>query len=200
MTHRWILATALASCAMVSMAQTVYESRDKAGPVFSDRPSPGASTVQLEAPNVIDVTPVPKQSPAVGAGQHCACALQALRHRAADRAEHGAHQHRRVRHLGQPVTALAAERPGARAARWQLWCPRSFAAPTSACRIGLAGHGGEPQRRAHAATGRGGRRRQADDRDADRALLCARCRGRVAEATDRRAQCRQRLALRRISS
>lgn len=63
MTHRWILATALATCAMVSMAQTVYESRDKAGPVFSDRPSPGASTVQLEAPNVIDVTPVPKQSP-----------------------------------------------------------------------------------------------------------------------------------------
>lgn len=64
MTHRWILATALASCAIVSMAQTVYESRDKAGPVFSDRPSPGASAVQLEAPNVIDVTPVPKPPPA----------------------------------------------------------------------------------------------------------------------------------------
>lgn len=38
----------------VSLAQTtVYESKDKAGPVFSDKPSPGAAAVALPPPNVV---------------------------------------------------------------------------------------------------------------------------------------------------
>lgn len=36
----------------------MYESRDKAGPVFSDRPTPGATRIELAPPNVID-TPHP---------------------------------------------------------------------------------------------------------------------------------------------
>lgn len=45
------------------LAQTVYESKDKEGPVFSDTPSPGAQPVDLPPPNVIDTpTPVQQQS------------------------------------------------------------------------------------------------------------------------------------------
>jgi hypothetical protein len=44
------------------LAQTVYESKDKEGPVFSDTPSPGAKPVDLPPPNVID-TPTPQQQP-----------------------------------------------------------------------------------------------------------------------------------------
>jgi hypothetical protein len=64
MSNRWMIATALAACVMAPMAQTVYESKDKAGPVFSDKPSSGAKPVQLEAPNVVSppvVTPAPAQ-------------------------------------------------------------------------------------------------------------------------------------------
>jgi hypothetical protein len=64
MTHRWLFAAALAACAMSPSAQTVYESKDKAGPVFSDKPSPGAKPLQLEAPNVVSppaATPAPPQ-------------------------------------------------------------------------------------------------------------------------------------------
>ena len=46
----------------VVLAQTVYESKDKEGPVFSDTPSPGAQPVDLPPPNVID-TPTPAQQP-----------------------------------------------------------------------------------------------------------------------------------------
>jgi hypothetical protein len=64
MTHRWMIAAALAACATAPMAQTVYESKDKAGPVFSDKPSLGAKPVQLEPPNVVSppvATPAPAQ-------------------------------------------------------------------------------------------------------------------------------------------
>ena len=53
MKHRWMIAAALAACTLASWAQTVYESKDNAGPVFSDKPSPGATQVQLEQPNVV---------------------------------------------------------------------------------------------------------------------------------------------------
>jgi hypothetical protein len=53
MTPRWILAVLLSACAAASLAQTIFESRDKAGPVFSDTPSPGAVVVDLPPPNVV---------------------------------------------------------------------------------------------------------------------------------------------------
>ncbi len=53
MKARSAAAIALAMLAGTALAQTVYESRDKSGPVFSDQPSAGASAVQLQAPNVI---------------------------------------------------------------------------------------------------------------------------------------------------
>jgi hypothetical protein len=64
---RSIVVVALAAHCVLSLAQTVYESKDKAGAVFSDRPSPGASAVQLQAPNVVDTpatTPAPAPTPA----------------------------------------------------------------------------------------------------------------------------------------
>jgi hypothetical protein len=69
MKYRWMMAAALAVQAMAPLAQTVYESQDKAGPVFSDKPSPGAKPLQLEAPNVVSppaATPAPPQ-PVAGA-------------------------------------------------------------------------------------------------------------------------------------
>jgi hypothetical protein len=63
MTGRWLLAAALASCATAPWAQTVYESKDKAGPVFSDKPSPGATPLQLEPPNVVS-PPAARPAPA----------------------------------------------------------------------------------------------------------------------------------------
>ena len=65
----WILAAALAAHVASAWAQTVYESKDKAGPVFSDRPSTGAVPVDLPPPNVVSspaVTPVP-DAPAASA-------------------------------------------------------------------------------------------------------------------------------------
>ena len=51
------------------LAQTVYESKDKEGPVFSDTPSPGAQQVDLPPPNVIDTpTPVQQQSQPAASG------------------------------------------------------------------------------------------------------------------------------------
>ena len=60
---RWIAAALLAALGGgVSLAQTtVYESKDKAGPVFSDKPSPGAAAVDLPPPNVVAG---PKPAPA----------------------------------------------------------------------------------------------------------------------------------------
>jgi hypothetical protein len=47
------------SLAGTASAQTIYETRDKAGPVYSDVPSPGAEQIQLPPPNVIEVAPAP---------------------------------------------------------------------------------------------------------------------------------------------
>lgn len=53
----------------VALAQTVYESEDKEGPVFSDTPSPGAQPVDLPPANVIDnPTPVQQQSQPAASG------------------------------------------------------------------------------------------------------------------------------------
>lgn len=62
----------LAACAVLGFsaqcwAQTVYESKDKAGPVFSDRPTQGAKPVDLPPPNVIQTPPLPKQGAAAAA-------------------------------------------------------------------------------------------------------------------------------------
>jgi hypothetical protein len=70
MTRRWMIALALAAHGIAAMAQTVYESKDKAGPVFSDRPSAGASAVELQAPNVVSppaATPKPVPPPSAAA-------------------------------------------------------------------------------------------------------------------------------------
>lgn len=48
------------ACALAQAQTTVYESRDKAGPVFSDRPSAGAAPVEVAPPNVIAAPPPPK--------------------------------------------------------------------------------------------------------------------------------------------
>ncbi len=45
-------------CSVCAAQTTVYETKDKKGPVFSDVPSPDAKAVKLPPPNVIDVTPV----------------------------------------------------------------------------------------------------------------------------------------------
>lgn len=58
---------ALALCCAAAAAQTtIYESKDKAGPVFSDQPSPGARELALPPPNVMPgnapaAQPVPPQ-------------------------------------------------------------------------------------------------------------------------------------------
>lgn len=65
----WIVAAMLAAHASAALAQTVYESKDKGGPVFSDRPSTGAVPVELPPPNVVSppaVKPVP-DAPAASA-------------------------------------------------------------------------------------------------------------------------------------
>jgi hypothetical protein len=71
MNRRWIIAAAVATplvAPLAPMAQTVYESKDKAGPVFSDQPSPGAKAVQLQAPNVIGTPAVKPPAPSPAAG------------------------------------------------------------------------------------------------------------------------------------
>lgn len=61
--RRCIVVLALAAPLAAAVAQTtVYESKDKAGPVFSDRPSPDATTLELPAPNVVQM---PKVEPAM---------------------------------------------------------------------------------------------------------------------------------------
>jgi hypothetical protein len=58
MMTRLPLAVLLAAwCTLCAGQGTVYESKDKAGPVFSDQASPGSKPVQLGPPNVIDVGP-----------------------------------------------------------------------------------------------------------------------------------------------
>ena len=63
MTRPLLVALALAIGPALAAAQsTVYESKDKAGPVFSDRPSTDAKPVELGPANVIQTTPVPQQA------------------------------------------------------------------------------------------------------------------------------------------
>jgi len=62
--------------ALATAQSTVYESKDKAGPVFSDQPSPGATPVELGPPSVIQTTPVPRQAaPAATAPYYTALAI-----------------------------------------------------------------------------------------------------------------------------
>ncbi len=68
MQHRWIvLVAALWAFAVAASAQTVYESQGKSGPVFSDKPSPGASSVELPPPNVVAAPRVAPPAPAASA-------------------------------------------------------------------------------------------------------------------------------------
>ena len=62
----WIIAAVLAAHAAATLAQTVYESKDKSGPVFSDRPSAGAVPVEVSPPNVVSAPAVkaPADAPA----------------------------------------------------------------------------------------------------------------------------------------
>lgn len=57
---RTIMTTSLAFCLLLGAAsvpaQTVYQSRGTNGPVFSDKPQPGAKAVELRPLNVIDST------------------------------------------------------------------------------------------------------------------------------------------------
>jgi hypothetical protein len=62
--RRIVLSLALAGCGIASLAQTVYQSQGKSGPVFSDKPSPGASSVELPPPNVVSPPPVAAPAPA----------------------------------------------------------------------------------------------------------------------------------------
>jgi hypothetical protein len=60
-------------------AQTVYESKDKAGPVFSDQPSKGAKPVELAPPNVIQTPPLPqRKSAAAAAPKYSSLAIASL--------------------------------------------------------------------------------------------------------------------------
>lgn len=49
-----------AHCALAVGQATVYESRDKAGTAYSDKPSPGSREVDLPPPNVVEL---PKATP-----------------------------------------------------------------------------------------------------------------------------------------
>ncbi len=60
---RWTVATTLVTFCCAAFAQTVYETKDKSGPVFSDRPTQGASAVELPPPNVVSM-PAPASTPA----------------------------------------------------------------------------------------------------------------------------------------
>ncbi|MFN9210121.1 MAG: DUF4124 domain-containing protein [Betaproteobacteria bacterium] len=62
----WFVIAVLAPA--LALAQgTIYESKDKAGPVFSDQPSPGAKPVPLPPPNVIVIEPGTPRAPAPAA-------------------------------------------------------------------------------------------------------------------------------------
>jgi hypothetical protein len=66
--YRIALVLALSGFTVATLAQTVYESRDKTGgTVFSDRPTPGASSVDLPPPNVINSPPAAAPAPAPAA-------------------------------------------------------------------------------------------------------------------------------------
>jgi hypothetical protein len=60
MMARPLIAMLVAVLPALAAAQgAIYESKDKAGPVFSDQPSPGGRPIDLPPPNVIQVPPTP---------------------------------------------------------------------------------------------------------------------------------------------
>lgn len=65
---RMLFVAVLSTAGIAASAQTVYRSTDKAGaPSFSDTPSPGASAVELAAPNVVSTPAIAPQPPAAQA-------------------------------------------------------------------------------------------------------------------------------------
>jgi hypothetical protein len=70
---RPLIAALLAiGCTIAAAQGPVYESKDKAGPVFSDQPSPGARPIDLPPPNVIEVPRTPQQPSAPAAAAKAA--------------------------------------------------------------------------------------------------------------------------------
>jgi len=68
MMARLFIAMLVAVLPALAVAQgTIYESKDKAGPVFSDQPSPGGRPIDLPPPNVIQVPSTPPQQAAPAA-------------------------------------------------------------------------------------------------------------------------------------
>ena len=67
MNHRWIVGVCLLGATLAPWAQTVYESKGKDGPVFSDKPSTGATSVELPPPNVVSAPAAPPPAPAPSA-------------------------------------------------------------------------------------------------------------------------------------
>ncbi|MCM8596198.1 hypothetical protein [Accumulibacter sp.] len=63
MRMRILLAVAVATLAAAARAQPVYESKDRAGPVFSDQPTPGAREVDLPPLNIMDPVAAPPALP-----------------------------------------------------------------------------------------------------------------------------------------
>ena len=66
-THRRLAAVVLSFSGTIALGQgTIYESRGASGPVFSDRPSPGATEIVVSPPNVVssEVLAPPQQVPA----------------------------------------------------------------------------------------------------------------------------------------
>jgi hypothetical protein len=61
-----LLSLALSLCAATLPAQTVYKTHGANGPVFSDKPLPGAKAIELKPLNVIESAPV-SASPAASA-------------------------------------------------------------------------------------------------------------------------------------
>ncbi len=66
MERRWIAVICLLGAGLAG-AQTIYESKDKGGTVFSDRPSSGASSINLPPANVADAPAVAAPAPAASA-------------------------------------------------------------------------------------------------------------------------------------
>jgi hypothetical protein len=71
---------AAAWCAPCAAQGTVYESKDKAGPVFSDQPSKGAKPVELAPPNVVGPQPTApaRPAPAAAAPNYSSVAIASL--------------------------------------------------------------------------------------------------------------------------
>jgi len=63
-----VCALFFAAVCLPCRAQTIYESKDKAGnPVFTDQKAPGGKAVDLPPPNVVQTPALPKSSPAPAA-------------------------------------------------------------------------------------------------------------------------------------